>query len=187
MTAVVLEQERVLIATAHIDPGAFAVLYAQHVDRVYAYAWHSLHDRMAAEDVVAETFERAFQNLSRYEWRGVPFSAWLYRIASRAIAARYRQPTTLPLEAAGDLPDHDSGPVALALRAEQRRALHMAVAALPLLQHQVLSLYYGQDLCCREIAVILGRSEGAIKQALHRARRRLRHRLAARAGDEEGR
>ncbi len=187
MTAVVREQERTLVMAARIDPGAFAVLYAQHVDRVYAYAWHSLHDRMAAEDVVAETFERAVQNLSRYEWRGVPFSAWLYRIASRAIAARYRQPTTLPLEAAADLPDRDAGPVALALRAEQRCDLQMAVAALPLLQQQVLGLYYGQDLCCREMAVILERSEGAIRQALYRARRRLRHRLAARAGDEEGR
>ena len=108
-------------------------------------------------------------------------------MASQAIATRYRQSTTLPLEAAGGQPDRDPGPAALALCAERRHTLRTAVAALPLLQHQVLSLYYGQDLCYREIARILERNEGAIKQALDRARRRLQHRLAAAAGDEKGR
>lgn len=187
MTTPVLKQKRALVAATHTDPGAFAVLYEHHVDRVYAYAWHCLHDGMAAEDVVAETFDRALHHLPPYAWSDGISSTWLYRMASQAIATRYRPSTTLPLEAAGGRPDRDPGPAARALHRERRRALQTAVAALPLLQHQVLSLYYGQDLCCREIAVILGRSEGAIKQALHRARRRLRHRLAARAGDEEGR
>ncbi len=187
MTAVVLEQERALVAIVPIDPGAFAVLCDQHVDRVYAYAWQCLHDRLAAEGAVTETFHRAVQNVSRHDWRDLPVTAWLFQIASHVIAARYRQPATLPREATGELRDRVPEPAAQVLRAEQPRALQMAVAALPLLQQQVLSLYYGQDLCDREIAVILERSEGTIKQALYRARRRLRHSLVARADDEDRR
>jgi RNA polymerase sigma-70 factor, ECF subfamily len=186
MTALVLEHERTLIAAAQADPGAFSVLYERHVDRVYAYALHSLHDPMAAEDVVSETFYRALQNLSRYEWRGVPFAAWLYRIASNALATRYRQPATLPLDADGDLQDRDPGPEAQALRREQRRTLHTAIALLPLLERQVLSLRYGQGLCYRDIALLLGRTEGAVKQGLYRARRHLSDDLCSWASDDEG-
>jgi len=186
MTALVLEHERTLIAAAQADPRAFAVLYERHVDRVYAYALHGLHDPMAAEDVVSETFYRALQNLSRYEWRGVPFAAWLYRIAGNTMATRYRQPTTLPLDADGDLQDRDPGPEALALRSEQRRTLQTAIAMLPLLERQVLSLRYGQGLCYRDIALILERTEGAIKQVLYRARRHLYDDLCSWASDDEG-
>jgi RNA polymerase sigma-70 factor, ECF subfamily len=187
MTALVLEHERTLIAAAQADPGAFSVLYERHVARVYADALHSLHDPMAAEDVVSETFYRALANLSRYEWRGVPFSAWLYRIASNALATRYRQPATLPLDADGDLQDCDPGPETLALRREQRRALHTAIALLPLPERQVLSLRYGQGLRYREMALILERTEGAIKQGLYRARRSLYDDLCSWARDDEGR
>lgn len=186
MTALVLEHERTLIAAAQADPRAFAVLYERHVDRVYAYAFQRLHDPMAADDVVSETFYRALQNLSRYEWRGVPFAAWLYRIAGHALATRYRQPATLPLDADGDLQDRDPGPEARALRREQRRTLHTAIALLPLLERQVVSLRYGQGLRYREIALLLERTEGAIKQGLYRARRHLSDDLCSWASDHDG-
>lgn len=187
LTAPRPEREHTLVAAAQNDPGAFAALYEQHVARIHAYALRCVHDGMAADDVVSETFHRALENLARYEWRGAPFSAWLFRIARNAIATRYRRAPTLPLEAADSLQDRDPGPEATMLRSEQRREVQAAVAALPSLQHQAVRLHYGQGLRTREIALMLGRSEGTIKQLLHRARRRMHQRLATGADDERGR
>ncbi len=137
-----------------------------------------LHDRMAAEDVVSETFERAITYLPRYEWRGLPFRAWLYRIAGNAIAGRARHATTVALDDAPERADDAPGPEDALLRGERDRALMAVVSALPLVQRQVVLLRYGEDLAVKDIALVLGRSEGAVKASLYRAQRTL-HRLLA--------
>jgi RNA polymerase sigma-70 factor (ECF subfamily) len=147
------------------------------VNRLYAYAMRCLHDSMAAEDIVAETFERAMEYLPRFEWRGPPFRAWLYRIASSAIAGRARRVATVGLEAAPEPADDALSPEEALLRGERDRALMLVVATLPLLQRQVVLLRYGEDLSLRDIALALGRSEGAVKALLHRAQRTLQRRL----------
>src|SRR5579862_9633912 len=86
-----LKAERGLVERARHDPAAFAELYERYVDAIYTFAYHRLRDTTHAEDVAAETFQRALEHIGRFEWRGVPFSAWLYRIASNVIAARYRR------------------------------------------------------------------------------------------------
>ncbi len=173
------EQERRLVEEARANPVAFGTLYERHVDAIYAYALHRVRDSTAAEDVVSETFHRALENLDRYEWRGVPFSAWLYRIASNVIAARYRREPAGPLDEVSDLHDDDDGPEQSLIIGERRKELLTAVAGLPSDQQQVVILRYGQDLRNKEIAHIMGRSEGAVKQLLHRAIHGLQRRLAA--------
>ena len=79
-----LESERRLEEASQRQPRRFAKLYERYFDRVYAFAFTRTGDRTAAEDVAAETFRVALENLPRFEWRGVPFSAWLFRIASNA-------------------------------------------------------------------------------------------------------
>ncbi len=179
MASLAHEVERKLVEAAREDPVLFGTLYERHVDAIYAYALHRLRDRTAAEDVVSETFHRALENLDRYEWRGAPFSAWLYRIASNAIAARYRHEPSLPLDAALGVQDEGIGPERALLLGERRREVREAVATLPPEQQQVVILRYGQDLRNKEIASIMGRSEGAIKQLLHRAMQGLQRRLDA--------
>lgn len=171
--------ERKLVEAARDDPIAFESLYTRHVDAIYAYALQRVRDAMAAEDVVSETFYRALENLDRYEWRGVPFSAWLYRIASNVIAARYRREPPVPLEAADEMHDEAVGPEQSLLDGERQRALMAAVDLLPAEQQQAVILRYGHDLRNKEIAYIMGRSEGAVKQLLHRAIGRLQRRLDA--------
>lgn len=173
------EHERSLVEAAQSNPVAFGALYEQHVDAIYAYALHRVRDGAAAEDVVSETFHRALEHLDRYEWRGVPFSAWLYRIASNVIAARYRHETAAPLDEAGHVHDGGIGPEQSLLLNERKDELMRAVAALPPEQQQALILRYGQDLRNKEIAYIMGRSEGAVKQLLHRAVGGLQRRLVA--------
>jgi len=95
-----LEAERRLIEASQKQPRRFAQLYERYFDRVYAFALTRTGDRTAAEDVTAETFRRAFENLPRFQWRGVPFSAWLFRIAASKVAdlrrRRSRRPSGRP-------------------------------------------------------------------------------------------
>ena len=176
----VAEEERVLVERAKTDPSAFGELYDRHVNSIYAYAMRCLREPMAAEDVVAETFERALMFLARYQWRGAPFRAWLYSIASNAIAGRVRsQWPTVRLDAAAEPLDDDLGPEEAALRSERRCALMAALATLSLGQQQVVLLRYGADLALKDIATAIGRSEGATKALLFRAQRALRRRLAS--------
>lgn len=171
-------RERKLVEAARDDPVAFGWLYEQHVDAIYTYTLQRVRDAAVAEDIVAETFQRALEHLDRYEWRGVPFSAWLYRIASNLVAARYRREPPAPLDDAGDVLDEGAGPEQSLLDHERRRELMVAVATLPPEQQQAVILRYGHGLRNKEIAYVMGRSEGAIKQLLHRAIGGLQRRLA---------
>ncbi len=175
-----LETEQKLVEAARSNPVAFGALYERYVDAIYSYAWHRLGDQTAAEDIVSETFHRALENIQNYEWRGVAFSAWLYRIASNCIAARFRKEHPMGGEEELEhLLEPEPGPEAIVTRLEWKADLLAAVRALPAEQQQVILLRFGQDLRNKEIARIMQRSEGAVKALLHRALGALQRRLAA--------
>src|SRR5262245_60537112 len=118
--------ERLLIEAAQRDPGRFGALYELHFERVYAYVCRRVRDRAVAEDLTAEVFHKALASLPRFEWRGVPFAVWLYRIASNAIATHFERSAK---EAA--LPP-DPAPEPVAVREVEHRArLFRLVGALP--------------------------------------------------------
>jgi RNA polymerase sigma-70 factor (ECF subfamily) len=175
-----LEAEQKLVEAARTSLVAFGPLYERYVDAIYSYAWHRLGDKVAAEDIVSETFHKALENIHTYEWRGVAFSAWLYRIASNAIATRFRKEQ--PMRGEEEL-EHvqglEPGPDVMVTRSEGIAELLAAVRALPAEQQQVILLRFGQDLRNKEIALIMLRSEGAVKALLHRALGALRRRLVA--------
>ena len=85
------EDERELIEAAQADPGRFVEVYDRYVDRVYAYVSRRAGSRAVAEDITSEVFQLALTNLPRFEWRGAPFAAWLYRMASNALADYWRR------------------------------------------------------------------------------------------------
>jgi len=171
------DDERRLIAAAQEDRRHFAALYERHFDRVYAFVLTRSRDPDLAEDITAQTFHHAFQSLESFEWRGAPFSAWLFRIAANALADRGRrdvrseeaaaavpaaEPASLPS------PEEDVG------EAEIRARLFRLVERLPADQQRVIRLRYAEERSGKEIAARLGRSEGAIKQLQLRALRTLR-------------
>src|SRR5262249_42474922 len=86
-----MEQERLLIEAAQKDPSRFAELYEANFERVYAFIIRRVQNRHEAEDLTAEVFHHALANLARFEWRGVPFAVWLFRIAANAIVDRNRR------------------------------------------------------------------------------------------------
>ena len=83
--------ERLLVEAAQRDPARFADLYENNFERVYAYVVRRVGDRAETEDLVSEVFHHALAHLKRYEWRGIPFAAWLYRIAANLISDRWQR------------------------------------------------------------------------------------------------
>ncbi len=83
--------ERLLIEAAQKDPARFAELYESNFERVYAYVVRRVGDRAETEDLTSEVFHHALANLQRFEWRGIPFAAWLYRIAANLISDRWQR------------------------------------------------------------------------------------------------
>ena len=164
--------EKLLIETAKRDPRHFADLYRQNFDRVYAYVARRVATRSDAQDLTAEVFKQALANLGRFEWHGVPFVAWLYRIAANAVTDHHLRTVRdqdVPQNGEPGQTEHES--------AEQRASLYRAVRQLPADQRHVIEMRFAEDRSIAEIARMLGRSEGAVKQLQFRALGSLRTRL----------
>jgi RNA polymerase sigma-70 factor, ECF subfamily len=169
-----LNAERLLIEAAQSDPNRFAELYENNFHRVYAFVARRINDRDAAQDVTAEVFHQALKNLGRFQWRGVPFAAWLMRIASNALADR-RQQTSRGVEVqAEETLDNCAESSGDAVEVERRAMLFELVDRLPADQRTVILRRFVEQTSIREIAQELGRSEGAVKQLQFRALETLR-------------
>lgn len=166
--------ERLLIEAAQRDPSRFAELYESNFERVYAYIAGRVHDRDAAQDLTAEVFQQALANIGSFEWRGVPFVAWLMRIAGNAIADRWQRNAKEP-----PLPDDPLEEQGADDQIERRAMLSELVEALPPDQRHVVLRRFVDQRSIREIAHELQRSEGAIKQLQFRALQTLREDLGA--------
>ena len=176
--------ERDLILAAQRDRAAFAPLYERYVDQIHGYIYTLTKDRELADDVTAATFAKALEELPRFEWRGVPYSAWLYRVAANQVARDRRRPGWIELTP--QLGDGAPGPEEAALWGDRAAEVRAAVAQLPADQRQAVLLRFGGELRNREIAEIMGRSEGAVKLLTFRALTALRRRLGAPLPAERG-
>ena len=158
------DDERLLIEAAQADPARFVELYDRNVDRVYAYVSRRAGSRSVAEDVTSEVFEQALTNLGKFEWRGVPFVAWLFRIAANALADHWKRQGRDSQELPPDVPDERERQ-----DIDRRLSLFQLVDRLPDAQRQVIQMRFVEDRSIREVAAALDRSEGAIKQLQLRA------------------
>ena len=163
------DDEPLLIEAAKADPGRFGELYERNFDRVYAYVARRTGSRGEAEDLTAEVFHQALANLGRFEWRGVPFAAWLLQIARNAVADRWQR-----LARERGEPAPYSGEPGDPADAERRAVLADLVARLPRDQQRVVLARFVEQRSIREIADSLGRTEGAVKQLQLRALESLR-------------
>jgi RNA polymerase sigma-70 factor (ECF subfamily) len=169
--------ERSLIEAAQAEPARFVDLYERHFHRVYAYVARRASSRAEAEDVTSEVFEQALANLRRYKWRGVPFLAWLIRIAANALADRWRQTSRDSYDPPPDVADGRE-----AEDIERRAMVFQLVDRLPDAQRRVIEMRFVEQKSIREIAAALDRSEGAVKQLQLRALENLRKHLEGRDG-----
>lgn len=176
-SAAELEEERLMVAAAQRDRAAFAPLYERYVDQIYAYAHTLTRNRELAEDVTASTFAKAIEDLPRFEWRGVPYSAWLYRVAANLVARQGRRPAWVDIDS--HQPVDGESPEVIVEQRDREATVRAAVAVLPADQRQAVLLRFGGDLRNREIGEIMGRSEGAVKLLTFRAMTTLRKELGA--------
>ena len=152
-------EERLLVEAAQKDPSRFAELYEINIERVYAFIARRVGDRDLAEDLTSDVFHKALANLERFEWRGVPFATWLFRIAANAITDRSKRTSKEVVE------DPPEGSTELNLEAVEHRArLFRLVGQLPADQRRVIAMRFAEEKSIREIAQELGRTEGAVKQ-----------------------
>ncbi|MEK6375924.1 MAG: sigma-70 family RNA polymerase sigma factor [Acidobacteriota bacterium] len=165
-----MADERVQIEAAQKDPSRFAELYEEHFERVYAYVMRRVCDRSEAQDITSDVFQQALANLKRFEWRGAPFAAWLYRIAANAVADHFqrasRQSPAEPPEGTSNDENYED--------VERRATLFRSVGRLPADQRRVIVMRFAEEKSIREIAAEIGRSEGAIKQLQWRGLQSLR-------------
>lgn len=169
------DDELLLIEAAQKNPARFGDIYERYFDRVYAYVARRVGNRDAAQDLTADVFHRALANIGKYESRGVPFAAWLFRIAANAIADKWKHaakesgsPSTEEIEAGKS--DCDA--------AEHRAQLFQSVRTLPTDQRRVIQMRFAEEKSIRDIAQALRKTEGAIKQLQFRAIQNLRDRMS---------
>jgi RNA polymerase sigma-70 factor (ECF subfamily) len=169
-----MEQEtddRLRVEAAQSDPSRFADLYEKNFYRVYAYIAGRVGQRHLAEDLTADVFREALAGIRKFEWRGVPFAAWLLRIAVRAVADHFKRSRRQELELGPEIADDSS------IDIERDAILFEIVDRLPDAQFRVIQMRFVEQKSIREIAEELGRSEGAIKQLQFRAIETLRAQL----------
>jgi RNA polymerase sigma-70 factor, ECF subfamily len=173
------DDELLLIEAAQKDPARFGDIYERYFDRVYAYVARRVGNRDAAQDLTADVFHRALANIGKYESRGVPFAAWLFRIASNAIADKWKHAakeagSPAGPQAAEEIDDCKSDWDA----AEHRAQLFQSVKTLPADQRRVIQMRFAEEKSIRDIAQALRKTEGAIKQLQFRAIQNLRDRMS---------
>jgi len=167
--------ERLLVQAAQSDPAKFDALYELHFERVYYFLARRVHDRATAEDLTSEVFHKALANLATYQWRGAPFAAWLFRIASNALADQYKRASREQSSDNAQNPDEHpdfSSPDLESIDYHAR--LFRLVDHLPASQRQVIRERFVEQRTIKEIAGRLKKTEGAIKQLQFRALQTLR-------------
>lgn len=173
--------ERRLVEAAQQDRACFAAVYERYFELVYGYIARRVRERTVAEDLTSEVFRKALASLPRFKWTGAPFGAWLLRIAANMIADRAKREARLATAPADDnLVEQNSREDSQASleHAERRAWLFRLVDELPVDQKRVVVLRFAEEKSIKEIALEIGRSEGAVKQLQFRALESMRARLA---------
>ena len=173
----ILDDDKILVASARQDTEAAGRLYDKYYSEILGYIYHCTFDSAVTEDLTSNVFLAAFGNLRRYQWRQIPFRAWLFRIATNEVRMHWRRQKRAAAmiqkeqnrELAGSVP---SGSDCIEAE-EEYRLLHKALLELRLKYRTVIILRYFEDKAIAEICEITGLKIGTVKSQLHRGLARL--------------
>ncbi len=160
-----------LVELAKTDQDAFGELYERYVGKIYNYIYYRTSNQHDAEDLTARVFFRAMAHIKNYTDRGVPFQAWLYRIAHNLVANWHRDRSRrkiIPLDEFVASTLRSEAPDRAAEDQEERDVLLAAIRRLPADRQQLLVLKFVEHLSNAEIGEAMDRTEGAIKSLYHR-------------------
>ncbi len=173
-------EEEVLIRASQGDRDSFGLLYERYIDRIFNYVYYRTGNTHDAEDLTARVFQRAMNHIKNYTDRGVPFSAWLYRIAHNLVANWHRdrgRRQEIPLNELPVLPSREDRPETTLVRSQEQDTLLRLIRKLPPDRQTLLILKFVENMSNAEIGQIMGRSEGAVKSLYHRTLLALRDEL----------
>lgn len=176
-----LPEDEVISLASQGSTEAFSLLYERYVTRIYNYIYYRTGNPYEAEDLTSRVFHRALGHIHRYDHRGVPFSAWLYRIAHNLVANWHRDNSRrneVSLDNQPGLTQRIELPESAMVNHQELETLLGVIRRFPAERQQLLILKFVEGLSNAEIAVIMGRSEGAIKSLYHRTLLTLRDELA---------
>lgn len=164
------DEARLINRARRGDRDAIANLYQQYVQAIYRYIHYRVPQNTAADDLTAEVFLRMVEGLPNYKLNGVPFEAWLYRIASARVADFYREQSRHPQEALSETePDRSVSPESRVQTTEERAELRAALQQLSEEYQNILLLRFVERKSHAEVADIVGKSVSAVKSAQYRA------------------
>lgn len=169
-----------LVKLSKEDKGAFGELYERYMPKMYSYIFYRTSNQHDAEDLTARVFFRAMSHIGNYVDKGLPFQAWLYRIAHNLVANWHRDQGRRKIIALDDYVSHSlksEAPDRLAEELDEREQLMEAIQRLPEDRQQLLLLKFIDQLSNAEIGQIMSRTEGAIKSLYHRTLLSLRDEL----------
>ena len=172
------DAEGELIERAKGDPEAFGVLYRRHYRPVVGYLYRRVGDEHTAEDLAAEVFLSAMRALPRYRVTGVPFRAWLLRIATNA-ANRWAKRERSRSVRHARVVKRDAEPAGAPHDPAHSGALD-ALLALSVRHQEVLTLHHVEGLSVDEVSAVLGCRPGTVKSRLSRGREELKYELIRR-------
>jgi RNA polymerase sigma-70 factor (ECF subfamily) len=182
-----LNEERELVRQAQKAPDAFAELYDQYYPKIFGYVLRRTANLEAAQDITSETFLKALGKLWQFRWRNVPFSSWLYRIATNEVnqyfrKAEYKKSISMEeLQEQGFelISPHD--PESALIEAQEKLKQYQdfleiqeKILRLPAKYQEIIALRFFEQKQIKEISEILGKKEGTVKSLLHRAVEKLR-------------
>ena len=166
-----LIEEQILAQASKGDREAFGLLYERYVARIFNYVYYRTGNVHDAEDLTARVFYRALHHMPTYTDRGLPFSAWLYRIAHNLIANWHRDRSRhqeIPLDDTPPIYFKGEPPEAALIQTQSREALLRLIRHLPTERQHLLILKFVEHMSNAEVGQIMGRSEGAVKSLYHR-------------------
>ena len=170
-----IRQENIIVERAKKNSKEFGLLYEKYFDRIFNYLYRQTDDEELAGDLCSQTFVNALNNLKRYEFRGVPFSAWLYRIASNEVNKYYRKFKGKKIFSIEEIRIKEL--VESSDESWDEELINKLIEFmkdLPVDMLQVLELRFYEDRDFKEIAYILDMTESGAKMRTYRALDKLR-------------
>ena len=153
------------------DHEAFAQLYETHFDKIFRYVVLKIRNQAEAEDMAQQVFIKAYESIGSYQSQGVPFTAWLFRIAHNQMVDYVRKQSkkqTVPLDESLQIKDDSDVEHEVEVKIEMEKVV-LATAKLTKAQREVISLRFAGGLSITEAAKTMRKSEGAIKALQHSA------------------
>ncbi len=181
------DEEKLARRLQNREPEVWSGVYEEYFPKVYRYIMVRVGDRTEAEDLTAQVFLKALESVDSFKWRGVPFSAWLFRIARNQVIDFWRtvkSKVSLPLN--DELVSEGIDPETAVERNLDVKQVFQALGQLTQSQQEVIELRFIGGLSVAEVAKVLGKSEGAVRVMQHSALAALRKRLSSGEAHEKG-